>query len=65
MCSGVAQEAILLAVVNKEKLVKLLEHILDENKFLSPYGIRSLSKVSLLGMYRSTKSFETSLYLQY
>ena len=43
--AGESQEDILLAVVNKEKLVRLMEHILDEKKFLSPYGIRSLSKV--------------------
>ena len=48
MQSGKGDEDLLLAVVNEEKLVKLLEHILDEDKFLSPYGIRSLSKVCLL-----------------
>lgn len=42
-----SQEDILLAVVNKEKLVRLMEHVLDERKFLSPYGIRSLSKARL------------------
>ena len=34
----------LLSVCNKEKLQRLLAYVLDEEEFLSPYGIRSLSK---------------------
>jgi len=34
----------LLAIVNPEKLRKILHKMLDETEFLSPYGIRSVSK---------------------
>jgi Mannosylglycerate hydrolase MGH1-like glycoside hydrolase domain/Glycosyl hydrolase family 63 C-terminal domain len=34
----------LLSIVNRERLVKVLGPMLDENEFLSKYGIRSLSK---------------------
>lgn len=34
----------LLSIVSPERLKRLLQKILDENEFLSPYGIRSLSK---------------------
>ncbi|ORY51623.1 hypothetical protein BCR33DRAFT_694401 [Rhizoclosmatium globosum] len=37
-------ERILLALVPKDRLVRILGHMLDEEEFLSPYGIRSLSK---------------------
>jgi hypothetical protein len=34
----------LLAIPSRERLVRVLRHILDENEFLSPYGVRSLSR---------------------
>ena len=40
---GVADRGI-IALVNPERLRKILTKMLDKNEFLSPYGIRSLSK---------------------
>lgn len=35
---------ILLSLVNEERLHKILEYMADDEEFLSPYGIRSMSK---------------------
>src|SRR4030095_3843496 len=37
----------LLSPLSKDRLVKVLGYLLDENEFLSPYGIRSLSRYHL------------------
>lgn len=35
----------LVAILTRERLISVLRYMLDENEFLSPYGIRSLSRV--------------------
>ena len=37
----------LLSILNKDKLVRVLAYLLDENEFLGPHGIRSLSRYHL------------------
>jgi len=40
-----AGERRLLAILTPDRLVRVLESMLDEEEFLSPYGVRSLSKI--------------------
>jgi hypothetical protein len=40
-CPG--EEIRLLAIPSRERLIRVLRYVLDENEFLSPYGVRSLS----------------------
>jgi hypothetical protein len=42
----------LLAIPSKDRLVKVLRYMLDETEFLSPHGIRSVSKVHEREPYR-------------
>ncbi len=45
--SGVKEDKrrqFLLAIPTKERLQRMLRYLLDENEFLSPFGVRSLSK---------------------
>jgi hypothetical protein len=47
---GVAERGI-TALVNQERLRRILTKMLDENEFLSPFGLRSLSKFHELHPY--------------
>ncbi|MEW4561970.1 glucosidase [Bremerella sp. JC770] len=46
----------LLAIPTKDRLMRMLRYLLDEDEFLSPYGIRSLSK------YHEEHPFEYELH---
>ena len=48
---GVAERG-MIALLNPERLRRILTKMLDENEFLSPYGIRSLSKFHEQHPYR-------------
>jgi len=41
------KERRLLSILNKQKLERVLAYLLDENEFLGPHGIRSLSRYHL------------------
>jgi len=43
-CDSGKNQCRLLAIPSKERLQRVLKYLLDENEFLSPYGIRSVSK---------------------
>jgi len=42
--AGGGEGSYLLAIPSRERLIRVLRYVLDEDEFLSPYGIRSLSK---------------------
>jgi len=54
----------LLSLVLKERLVEILDKLLDENEFLSPGGIRALSKFHLAHPY-SINLKDTNYSIQY
>jgi len=35
----------MLSLISKQQLESLMRYLLDEDEFMSPFGIRSLSKV--------------------
>ena len=39
------KERKMLSILNKQKLERVLGYLLDENEFLAPHGVRSLSRV--------------------
>jgi hypothetical protein len=49
------EERRLLSVVNRTRLERILQRVFDENEFLSPFGIRSLSR------YHEDNPYELSL----
>ncbi|MBM3288814.1 MAG: glucosidase [Candidatus Hydrogenedentes bacterium] len=44
---GVNHEHRLLAIPSRDRLERVLRYVLDESEFLSPYGVRALSRVHL------------------
>jgi hypothetical protein len=54
-----AGERYLLSILTRERLQRVLAYMLDENEFLSPFGIRSLSK------YHENHPFDLNLNNQH
>jgi hypothetical protein len=54
-----AGERYLISILPRERLVSLLGYMLDEDEFLSPYGVRSLSKAHAEEPYRFNFGDET------
>jgi hypothetical protein len=52
LCAGGEHGHLLLAIPSKDRLTKVLRTMLDETEFLSPYGIRSVSKAHERVPYR-------------
>ncbi|HMF55371.1 MAG TPA: hypothetical protein VK619_03340 [Pyrinomonadaceae bacterium] len=46
------EERLLLSIMNPDQLRRMLRVMLDEKEFLSPYGIRSVSRVHLENPYK-------------
>ena len=44
ICQRGQSQRMLLAIPSRERLERVLRYLLDENEFLSPFGLRSLSK---------------------
>ena len=44
ICQAGKTQRMLLAIPSRERLERVLRYLLDENEFLSPFGLRSLSK---------------------
>ncbi len=53
-----SREKLLLSIVNKDRLSSILEHMVDEDKFLSPFGLRSMSKEHADNPYIFTAGYE-------
>ena len=51
MKDGGDQELRLLAIPTRDRLTRVLKYLLDENEFLSPHGIRSLSRIHMANPY--------------
>jgi hypothetical protein len=47
MTPGRREGSRLLALPSRERLLRVLRYVLDEREFLSPYGVRSLSRIHL------------------
>ena len=58
------EKKILLSLVHKDRLILLLQKFLDENEFLSPGGIRAVSKYHLQNPY-TIKILDVSYTIQY
>lgn len=50
---GIGEKS-LLAILSRDRLISILRYMLDENEFLSEYGLRSLSKIHQNHPYQFT-----------